>query len=69
MDQPKKISRDDIEAKFREITTDVDDRAEEARNTAATIGAAVLVVVVVGVFLLGRRRGRKSTTIVEVRRF
>ncbi|MBX3286040.1 MAG: hypothetical protein R2746_09280 [Acidimicrobiales bacterium] len=68
-DQPAKITRDDIEAKFRELTGEVEDRAEAARSTAVTIGAVLAVTVVVGVFLFGRRRGRKSTTIVEVRRF
>lgn len=64
-----KITRDDIEAKFRQLTGDVDDRAEAAKSTAVTIGAVVAVVVVLGVFLLGRSRGRKKTTVVEVRRF
>lgn len=64
-----KITRDDLEAKFRELTGDVEDRAETVRSTAVTVGIAVGVVVMVGVFMLGRRRGRKSTTYVEVRRF
>ena len=68
-DGPTKITRDDIEAKFRELTGDVEERAESARSTAVTIGAVLAVTVVLGVFLYGRRRGRKSTTIVEVRRF
>ena len=33
------------------------------------VGAAVAVGVVVVVFLLGKRRGKRKTTIVEVRRF
>ena len=65
----KKITRADIESKFRELTSDVDDRADAAKDTAVTIGAVIAVAVVIGVFLFGRRHGRKSTTIVEVRRF
>ena len=68
-DTGEKITREHIEAKFRELTSDVDDRADAARGTAVTVGAVVAVAVVVGVFLLGRRRGRRKTTIVEVRRF
>ena len=64
-----KITRDDIEAKFRQLTGDVEERAESARSTAVTVGVVVGVIVVLGVFMLGRRRGRKSTTFVEVRRF
>lgn len=62
------VSRDDIEAKFREIKDEVAETAESAKGTLLTVGAAVAVVVVLGVFLLGKRRGRKKTTIVEVRR-
>lgn len=68
-DKPTKITRDDLEAKFRELTGEVEDRADAARSTAVTVGAVLAVTVVIGVFLFGRRRGRKSTTIVEVRRF
>ncbi|MEZ5203988.1 MAG: hypothetical protein R2701_06310 [Acidimicrobiales bacterium] len=69
MTETKKITRDDLEAKFRELTGDVDQKAEDAKETAIAIGAVVAAAVVLGVFLFGRSRGRKKTTIVEVRRF
>ena len=69
MSPDQKITRDDIEAKFRELSGDVDDRAEAAKGTAIAVGAVVAAAVVLGVFLFGRSRGRKKTTIVEVRRF
>lgn len=69
MSQPTKITRDDLEAKFRELTGDVEDKATEAKETAIAIGAVIAGAVVLGVFLFGRSRGRKKTTIVEVRRF
>jgi len=65
----QKITRDDLEAKFRELTGDVDQKAEEAKETAIAVGAVVAAAVLLGVFLFGRSRGRKKTTIVEVRRF
>ena len=68
-DVQQKITRDDIEAKFRTLTGDVDEMAEDARSTAITIGAVVAAAVVIGVFLFGRSRGRKKTTMIEVRRF
>ncbi len=64
-----KITPADIEAKFRALTEDVDDRAEAAKGTAVTVGAVIAAAVVIGVFLLGRSRGRKKTTVIEVRRF
>lgn len=69
MTEQKKITRDDLEAKFRELTGDVDEKAEEAKSTAISVGAVVAAVVVLGVFLYGKRRGRRGTTVVEVRRF
>lgn len=63
------ISRDDIEAKLRELQGEVDETAESAKGIAVAVGAAIAVGVVVLVFVLGQRRGRRKTTIVEVRRF
>lgn len=65
----QKISRDDIEAKLREIQGEVDETAESAKGIALAVGAVVAVGVLAAVFLLGRRRGRAKSTIVEVRRF
>ncbi len=69
MTETSKITRDDIESKFRELTGDVDQKAEEAKTTAVTVGAIIAAAVIVGVFLFGRSRGQKKTTVVEVRRF
>jgi hypothetical protein len=65
----EKITRDQLEAKFRELTGDVDERAEEAKDRVLAVGAIIGAAVLVGVFLWGRSRGRRKTTIVEVRRF
>lgn len=65
----KKITRDDIENKLREIQGEVDDTAESAKGMAIAVGAAVAIGVLVVVFVLGSRRGKKKTTVIEVRRF
>jgi hypothetical protein len=62
------IERRDIEAKIRELHGGVEDTAESARSTLITVGAVVAVGVVAVAFLIGRRKGRRRTTIVEVRR-
>jgi hypothetical protein len=64
----EKITRDQLEAKFREVTGGVSDEVEGVRSQALAIGLAVVVVSVAVVFLFGRRAGRKRSTIVEVRR-
>lgn len=62
------ISRAEVEAKLREIRGEVDATAESAKG--AVVAAAVVgAVVVIGLaYVLGRRRGKKKTTVVEVRR-
>ncbi|HVN51997.1 MAG TPA: hypothetical protein VMT43_11215 [Acidimicrobiales bacterium] len=62
------IGRDDIEAKFRELQGEVEIIGEEARSYGITIAVAAVVVVVAIAFVVGRRRGRRNRTIVEVRR-
>jgi len=62
------ISRDSLEAKFRELQGGVDDTRESATSMLITVGAVVAVGVIAVAFLAGRRRGRKRSTIVEVRR-
>jgi hypothetical protein len=64
----KKISRDDLEAKFREVKGEVDQRAFAAKESARPfiIGAGVLVLLLA--YLIGRRVGRKKSTVVEIRR-
>ncbi len=61
------VSRDDLEAKLREITQAVDDTTEGAKNPGvlAAVGVVALVFVV---YLLGRRKGRKGGARVEVYR-
>lgn len=62
------ITRDDLEAKFRELQHDVDDTVETTMGLAVVVGAAVVVGVLAVAFVIGRRRGRKRTTVVEIRR-
>ena len=64
----EKITRDQIEGKFREMTGGVTDEVEGAKSQALAIGLGVVVVTVAVVFLIGRRVGRHRSTIVEVRR-
>ena len=64
----KPVTRADIEAKLAEIRGVTDDTTEVAEEAAKTGLIVAGVGVVIIAFLLGRRRGRKKTTIVEVRR-
>ncbi|HUG08395.1 MAG TPA: hypothetical protein VMP13_05810 [Acidimicrobiia bacterium] len=61
------VSREDIEAKARQLVDAVDETKESVRNKAVLTAAAVGVVVV-GAFIIGRRRGSRNKTMVEVYR-
>lgn len=63
-----RVTKADIQAKLSEIQGDVEETAEHAKPvlTYVAVGAAVAVVAIT--FLLGKRRGRRKSTIVEIRR-
>ena len=64
----REVSRADIEAKLREIHGEASATGDTAK-TALLVGGAVAVAAVVGfAFLLGKRRGKKKRTVVEIRR-
>jgi hypothetical protein len=62
------VTRADLEAKLAEIRGVTDSTTEVAEEAAKTGLIVAGVGVVIVAFLLGRRRGRKKSTIVEVRR-
>ncbi len=68
VDLTKPITRDDIEAKLRQIQRGTDAGAEAARGAGLMGGAVGATLLVIAAYLLGRRRGRKRRTFVEIRR-
>ena len=63
-----KISRADIEAKFREVQTELTSTAERAKGKVVLLGGVGALVLLLLMFVLGRRAGKKRSTIVEIRR-
>ncbi len=63
-----RISRDDLEAKLSALQTGFETKVLDRKNTIMMVGAGVGLAVVILFFLLGKRRGTKKTTIVEIRR-
>ncbi len=61
------ITRDDIEAKAREIFGVIDDTKRSVKDKAV-VGAIIVAGVVAAAFIIGRRRGGRNKTIVEVYR-
>jgi hypothetical protein len=61
------LSREDIEAKARQLVDAVDETKESVQNKAM-IAAIAVGVVVAAAFIIGRRRGSRNKTVVEVYR-
>jgi hypothetical protein len=63
-----KISRDDLEAKLREMSGGVEETVEAAKPKLVSSAAAGLILVVLVAYLLGRRRGRARSAVIEIRK-
>lgn len=62
------ISKDDLEAKFRQIKTDVDQVATDKKNQVIpAVGLAAIVIMLIA-YLLGQRTGKKKSAVVQIRR-
>jgi hypothetical protein len=64
----KPVTRYDIEAKFRQLQGEVDTTAESAKSYVLIGGIAGAILLLLVVYILGRRTGRKKNTVVEIRR-
>jgi hypothetical protein len=68
VDPTQPVGRSDIEAKLREIRGEVDSTATAAKPAAMAVAGVVVVALLAGAYLLGRRKGKKKSTVVEIRR-
>jgi hypothetical protein len=64
----EKITPADLEAKFRELKDEGEETADTAKSYALAGVAAVAVVIFVIAFAAGRSRGKRKSTVVEIRR-
>ena len=64
----QRITRDDLEAKFRETQESFQGKLEDKKQTLVTIGVVVGVILLLLFFVLGKRAGKKKTTFVDIRR-
>lgn len=64
----QRITRDDLESRFRQLQDSVQGKVDNSKKTLLTVGMVAGVLLLVIVFFLGSRRGKKKTTLVEIRR-
>ncbi len=63
-----RVEISDIKAKLEQIRGDADTKVEAARSKLVPLASAGAVVALVLAFWLGKRRGRRKATWVEIRR-
>lgn len=63
-----RIERSELEAKFRELQAEVDETATAAKPAVIAVGVALLTGISGIAYVLGQRKARKTTTVVEIRR-
>ena len=63
-----KITRDHLEELFAAFQGKVENKVHDRRQTIMAVAGGVGLVLLILFFLLGRRSGKKKTTIVEIRR-
>lgn len=69
MSDTGRITRDELEAKFRALQSDLQGRVSDKKQSIVAMGSAIGAVVVVLAYLLGRRSGRRRASRVQIRRF
>ncbi len=68
MTDDRRVTRADIEAKARDLQGGVEQAGESAKGPALVVAGVAVVVVLGLVFLLGKRRGKRKSTTIEIRR-
>jgi len=64
----RQITKADIESKLRELRGEVSERAEATRVPALAVAIGVVFVAIAAAYVLGRRKGRRRQTVLEIRR-
>ena len=65
---PERVTPEDIKAKLTQIEGSLETTTKAAMPIGIAVGATAVLAVVVFAYALGRRRGRKRQTVVEIRR-
>ena len=64
-----KITRDDLESKFRALQADIQGRASDKKQSLVAAASGIGAVVILIAYFFGRRSGRKRGSRVEIRRY
>jgi hypothetical protein len=62
------INRDDLKTKLTDIQGEAQEQVDGVKNQLLTAGILIGLVILIAAFLLGRRGGKRSSAVIEVRR-
>ncbi len=62
------ITRADLEAAFQRVVGEGEQAVQSALPTAAVVAGAAALFVVAIAYLAGKRRGRRKSSVIEIRR-
>ncbi|MFZ9354853.1 MAG: hypothetical protein ACO3BU_01315 [Ilumatobacteraceae bacterium] len=68
MTDSRKITRDDLEAKFKALQEDVTEITETKKSSITVLAVAGIAVGLLAAYLLGRRGGKRRRGVIEIRR-
>lgn len=68
MQENQRVTRSDLENKFKQLQDEVQGSADRNKTSLATIATVGGAVVVILAFAHGRRSGRKRRSVLEIRR-
>jgi hypothetical protein len=63
-----RVTPGDIKSKLTEIQGEATQQVESAKNQILAVGVLLGLLLLIVAFLLGRRGGKRSSAIIEVRR-
>jgi len=63
-----RITREDIETKLRQLKGDTEETAREQKTNGIIVAVLGGIAVIALAYFLGRRRGKKKSAFVEIRR-
>lgn len=65
---PAKITPDDLRDKLQSFQGDIQGKVDDQKTSIATVAGGVGMALMIIMFLLGKRSGKKKSAIVEIRR-
>jgi hypothetical protein len=68
IETPTKITPDDLRNKLQSFQGDIQGKVDDQKTSLATIAGGAGMFLMLLMFLLGKRSGKKKSAIVEIRR-